>query len=186
MTEQDPTRFDLVAALKGRTYPEDTVTIFLDEAKMYEYAKASRDADHDPMNEEKQELAKKIFNDFKEIAITVTLKSAPRHVVKAVEEEIEEKYPSKFSAFGILEPNAAREEEFNLRLWSIYIQRMELSDGTFSVPSPEEIATFRDAAPQVALEVVAKAIDDLFEVTKSGYEQIVKDPDFLSQRSRTE
>lgn len=185
MTQQDPKRFDLIAALEGRTYPEDSVYIFLDEAQMYAYAKARRDADLDPSNEAKEAVADEIYKAFEDLAIEVSIRGVPRYKIVEIADQIEEEFPTKTNAFGQPVPNRTAEDQFNLRTWALYITKMALSDGSFSVPGPEEIEAFRRTAPSASLDAVGTAINEMSKLTQSGYEQIVQDPDFLSRHSRT-
>ena len=182
----DAKRFDLIAALEGRSYPEDTVTIFLDEALMYEYSKAKYDADRDPANEEKQETLKTLMALIKDLSFKVHLRGVPRFRIVELSESVAKDFPVKTNAFGnqIADPKA--NEVFTLGAWALHITGFEPAGAERFVPTSQELESFRRLAPAAALEEVGSAIDRLSQGARSGYEQIVMDPDFLSQPSPTE
>lgn len=180
----EPKRFDLKAELSGRTFATETVPIFLDENLMYKYAKLSRESDLDPANEEKAKARDELFDTFKGIAIQVTVKSVPQEQEEIIVEEVMKNHPPKY-AFGTQLPDREADAEFNAKMWQLHIAKIEAPDGSSIVPDESDIRALRDSAPRVSLEAIAKAIDDLNENTRSGYETIVKDPDFLSQPSQT-
>lgn len=182
----DPKRFDLKAALANRTFAVDTVPIFLDEQLMYDYNKAAWEADHDPMNKEKAEARDKMLEDFKSIAINVTVRNVPGEQEEAIIEKLIEEYPPQFNMFNQEIPNREANDKMNVQLWALHIAKIEAADGSFTVPDESDIDALRKTAPRAALEVIAKAIKDLNDKTKAGYDTVVKDPNFLSQPSLTE
>lgn len=186
MSEETPMRFDLIAALEGRTVPEEKVPIFLDEALMYEYTRLTRDSDYDPKNEEKARLREETLAKFKDLCVTVTVRGVPEHVVESIRVSVDKEYPPERSAFGVLTPHREADEEFTVRMWQAHVVQMETADGHVLTPGKDDILAFRAGAPRVAQIAVKMAIDKLTEDTIKGYEQIVQDPDFLSRLSPPE
>lgn len=186
MSVEDAKTFDLIAALAGRSVPEEKVPIFLDEALMYEYARLTRDSDYDPKNKEKELLRDETLAKFKDLCVTVTVRGVPEHIIEAVRVSVDKEYPPERNAFGVLTPHRQADEEFTVRMWQAYIPRMETPTGEALTPNRDDILAFRAGAPRVALIAVKMAIDKLTEDTIKGYEQIVQDPDFLSRLSPQE
>ena len=182
----DPLKFDLIAALEGRTYPKKEVPIFLDEQLMFDYVQLCKDADYDPHNKEKADLRDLALAQFKDAAITVTVVGIPTHVVESVRAEVDAEYPPEHNAFGGLKANPAADEEFTLRMWHKHIPQMAVSNGAVLNPTLEDLKAFRLQAPLAAKLALQNAINELTENTLKSYEMIVQDPDFLSQPSQTE
>lgn len=178
----EPKTFNLLAALEGRTYATDTVTVFMDEGLMYAYAKASRDADYDPADKKKEAVVQELLKTFDGIALKFTVRTVPQEQQEVIFEEIEEEFPPQYSPIGLVLPNRKANAEFNARLWALHIVNIEAPDGASMVPSVEDIKALRASAPQVTLEAIAAAIDGLTKQSGSAYEQVVKNPDFLSRR----
>lgn len=175
-------RFDLIAALSGRTYPVEKVPVFLDEALMYEYVKVSKEAEEDPANEAKQVAREKMLEAFKDFAITVTLRGVSRDILEAIEDEILEKYPMEYDVLGRPKPNRERVEEFAVRYWNVFVIKVEAPDGSvLAPPSADDLAYFRKKAPQAAIDAVEDGINTLREGPAAAYEKMVKDPAFLSR-----
>lgn len=174
-------KFNLIAALSGRTHPEVEVPVFLDEALMFEFSKVSRAADEDPVNEDKQLARDKVMDLLKEFMLTVTLRGVDRHVLEAIEEEVLEEFPIKYNMIGEEIPNRHRAEAFASRWWNIYITKIETPDGSVLIPEPEDIKAFRGQAPQAAIDAVEDGINALRNGPAQAYQRMVKDPAFLSQ-----
>ena len=182
----EPKLFDLKAALSGRTFATETVTIFLDEDAMYNYARISQASDLDPASKEKAAERDKLLKFLQAIAIKVTVRSVPQDQEETIVQELVEKYPPRYSAIGSELPDREANAELNAKLWQLHIVKIEAPDGSFIVPNEHDIRALRDSAPRVALETIARAINELNTKVRSGYDTAVQDPDFLSQPSPTE
>ena len=182
----DPKTFTLKDALAGISFPEETVTVFLDAGLMYEYAQAKRDMDYDPANNEKQAKVEELETLFKDIALTVRVKDMPSKIRKDVVKKVRVEYPPTTNMLGMAIDTPEGQEELQVQLWSMYVISITAPDGTVISPDADDIRTLRDNAPDIALNAIKSAIDGLTDITKSGYEQIVKEPGFLSQPSPME
>lgn len=177
----DPKTFDLIAALQGRSYPKETVTIFLDEALMYEYAKATKAADQDPQNKEKAAAVEALSESFKSLALKVTVRGIPSHVHKSIRDTVLAKHPIQYDHFNQPKANPEFSELYDQLLWENQVVQIEAPDGSTLTPTPEDIRAMRREAPETAVNAIVEAINLLSEGAQSGYEQIVQDPSFLSQ-----
>lgn len=181
----DPKTLDLKTVLAGRTYATETVPVFFDEALMYEYAKVAQEADYDPANKEKQRARDEMLKTFEGICFKVTVRSVPLEEEEKIIEKLIEEFPPRFGPFGNELPDREATDKMNVQLWALHVVKVEAPDGSFTVPDESDIQALRKTAPRATLEVIAQAIKDLNEKTRSGYDTIVKDPDFLSRRSLT-
>lgn len=182
---EDAKKFDLIAALEGRSYPEEIVPVILDEDAMYEYAKLAYKSDHDPANKELEKERDELLETFKDVALRVTVRGVPRHVLRSIALSITKDFKTKFNTFGQPEENPEGDEAYAQRLWEAYVVLVEAPGGQTFTPGPEEITALREKMPQPGYEAVEAAINELRGGTKSGYEQIVTELPFLSQPSVT-
>lgn len=181
----DPKTFSLKQALAGISFPEETVTVFLNAKQMYLYSKAKREWDYDPASDEKRQVVEAYESAFENEALKVTVRDIPVSTRKAVLKKVREEFPPKENAFGMLMDTPEGRDELDNRLWALYIVSVEMGGERLTL-EPDDIKTLRNEAPDVALGAIAGAINELTEGAKSGYEQIVQEPAFLSQPSLTE
>lgn len=180
---EDPKTFDLMAALQGRSYPEDTVVVFLDEGAMYSYSRASEMAERDPANKALQKSVDGILKEMKDLAYKVHLKGVPREVRVALYKQTVEDFPLKKDSLGNIQENLDFEEAFNQGEWELYVVGIEAPDGSKASLNSDVIKAFRGTAPQASVEAVNVAIAGLRDGAVSGYEQTVQGLNFLSQPS---
>lgn len=185
MTEETPSpkTFDLAAALAGRTFPEIIVPVFLDEALQFELSRLDK-AISNATAEEVGALEEKRSEHlavFKEFALKVLVKGAPRHLRKATVEKITQDFPAKKDAFGRIEADPAADDAFATATWLLHVQRIDAPDGSVLIPTEEDIINFRNNAPDASITAVELAISELTSGAKAGYESAIQDLDFLSQ-----
>lgn len=184
MTEPNPMTTTLSDILTGATFPEETITVFLDADAMYTYAKATRNRDTDlAKREEWEAVVEAIEEELADKAIKVTIRDIPLSVRKNVVKSVRKEY-KPIEIAGRKVDTEKGLEEINTRLWALYITKIEAKGQVFH-PTLEDIRTLQDSAPDVALGAIAQAIDNLTETTTSGYSQAVS-LDFLSQPSQTD
>ncbi len=179
----DPKRFDLIAAIQGRTYPKEDVLVFLDEALAYEYSKAILDHDHDPNNAEKAARRDAIQAELESAALTVTVQGLPPERHEAIRKEAFEKFPMKRNAFGQEEVDRRAAEFVGRQTWMESIVLIATSDGQSMVPSPEELEALEKMAPEASVNAIHMAIVRLQEGAARGYINAVQEHSFLSQPS---
>lgn len=179
----NPKTFDLAAALAGRTFPEITVPVFLDEAMQFELSRLDK-AISTATTEEAVKLEKErkeLLTTFKEFALKVKVKGAPRHLRKATLDKVLADFPTDRDAFGRVKPNPEGDEAFATATWLLHVVEITAPDGSVLNPSEEDIINFRNNAPDAAIFAVESAIGELTSGSKAGYEAAVQDLDFLSQ-----
>lgn len=186
MTDETPTpkTFDLAGALSGRTFPEITVPVFLDEAMQFDLSRLDKEIARTVEPEKVAALEKErseLLTTFKEFALKVLVKGAPRHLRKATVEKITKDFPAKKDAFGRIEADPAADDAFATATWLLHVQRIDAPDGSVLIPTEEDIINFRNNAPDASITAVELAISELTSGAKAGYESAVQDLDFLSQ-----
>lgn len=187
-----PETFDLIGAIEGTTYPEADVR-FLFDAKAAN-ALAALDS------ELKKNLAlgrtdeynaiEPVFFDaienLKAATFTVTVRSTPRKVRKAVLAEADAKYPVQRNALtGVEEPNFEKQEFLNVLTWRAHIVKFTDPGGKV-VQGPLDRALVEkllDEAPDASIAAVSEKIDELQNGAAAGYGMAVRNLDFSSERS---
>lgn len=178
---EEPKRFDLMAALAGRTYPEKKVTVFLDEALMYLRNEVEEAHLHDPANKDLEALVEKTREELAPLALTVTVKGAPPHLLKSLIKSVNDDFPPKKNAFGGVELPDGYGDAFDQRMWELLVVNISDAEGNGSTPSPEEIEEFRKVAPAASIKAVDDAIEELSDNSRTGYHLAIQDLGFLSQ-----
>ena len=182
---EDAKKFDLIAALNGRSYPEIPVPLILAEEAMLELATANLAALQNPADKKLEKARMEILETFKDICLKVTVKGVPRHVLRSIALSVTKDYKPKKNNFGVPEDNPEADDAFAQRLWEAHVVEVEAPGGQKFTPGPEEITALREKSPQPAYEAIEAAINELRAGPQSGYEQIVTELPFLSQPSAT-
>ncbi|QAU07380.1 tail assembly chaperone [Microbacterium phage Platte] len=185
-----PADFDMFAALEGVEYPEDEVTVALNERAAHQLAALMREIreynlDHpDPDPEKLAEFRKKaesIKEVIKKSRITFYLKGVPDDLLSNAAEIAEKKFEDKkktvTDAQGIPQSVLPQAEKMNFMrymnavVYSMHIQKfVRHSDGAVRVsPSADEIAAFMDKAPEAAKGRLVAKIQEL-RVKAAEYE----------------
>lgn len=182
----NPKTFDLGEFLAGRSYPEKTVNIYLDEAAGLAINETNKELDTlsrlgkvDEYNELEKKLAS-LIESLDERKMQVTVRGVPRKLVKDIITKIEAEYPSKRDAFGRDEQNSEADEALSCLLWSAHIVQIVAPDGSTVTPSEADIVALRDLAPQADLRAIQKGIDEVNSAS-DGFEVAARSVDFLSK-----
>lgn len=183
-TTEEAKRFDLMAALEGRTYPEDEVVVFMDEGKLYEYNKVSEEYNHSPGDTELEAKRDALAAELTQVAFIVTVRGVSRearlNMIKAVQKE----FPMKKDAFNNPKDNPEADDLLAEKFWQAHVIALTGPDGSTAVPSPEEVAALRTQAPQTAWSMIEGAINELSNGTAAGYQTLYQELPFLSQPSQ--
>jgi hypothetical protein len=190
MDEPNPATFDLAAVFANRSFAKDVITVFFDEETAYEYHKLTREAviaarseDEDDRKriekrrEELQERANKVRYD-------LHLTGVSRQDKKNLLDEVLEKYPLEYDTWGRIKPNEDADEMNTDGLWLLHIEKIADPSGAEKKPELEDIKLIRQFAPDAELKRISDAIRDLADGSKSGFESIVQEHDFLSRASQ--
>lgn len=187
MTEApSPKTFDLGEFLAGRSYPEKTVSIYLDEAAGLTLLEMNKELDRlstlkdtkafEALDKAQQNLIKSLD----ERKIQVTVRGLPRKLVKDIVAKVEAEYPTKRNAFGQEELNPDGNEALSSLIWAAHITQIVSPDGSTITPSEDDIKALRDLAPQADLRAIQKAIDEV-NGASDGFEIASRSVDFLSK-----
>ena len=186
----DHKTFDLFDALTGISYPEDTVEVFFSEDLMYRINKTEKKIDElllrgdteqaDALDAKLDELRKAAES----VKYVFTIRSTPRELTRDIFNAVQEEFPDTQDFIGRKIENPARGEEFSIRHWALHIVKIVNPEGAVLGPIDEAMArALRGKLPTPAQERIAKAIDDMYNGAKAGYESLIKDEDFLSDAS---
>lgn len=190
-----PQTFDLIGAIEGTTFPQAEVPFLFDaeaanavgnmKSELHRLAMLGRTDEHDAL----EEVYFNALEALKAITFRVTVKSVPRKVKKAVLAEADAKYPSEFNPLtGVEKQNFDKLEFYNLLNWRAHIVKFEDPSGKV-VEGPLDkdlVEKLLDNAPEASIAAVSAAIEELETGAKSGYEEAVRNLDFLSQPSPEE
>lgn len=177
---EDPKRFDLFAALQGRTYPTEEVTLIMDEAGMYAYNKICDLADHSPNDDDLKKARDEFLGELKEMSLKVTVRGISREARLAIVHKVMEKHPTKRDGFGNPKPNEDADEMLAQKYWESYIVQITDPSGVSMVPNSKEVEALRKQTPLPVFIAIETAINNLAEGSNSGYQQLIQDPAFLS------
>lgn len=185
-----PADFNMFDALEGVEYPEDEVTVALNERAAHQLAALMREVqeyrlDHPDPEQEKldefHERAEKIKKVIKDSRITFYLKGVPDDLLSKTADIAEEKFKDKrrtiTDAEGIPQSVLPQGEKVNFIrymnavTYSMFIQRfVRHSDGAVrTTPNADEIAAFLDRAPEAAKGKLVAKIQEL-RVKSEDYE----------------
>ena len=178
--------FDLGEFLAGRSYPEKTVNIYLDEAaglainetneQLNVLSGLGRADEYDEREKKLQELIVSLD----ERKMQVTVRGVPRKLVKDIIAKINADYPPKKDMLGREESNAEADEALTNLLWSAQIVKIVSPDGAVITPSEADIEALRDLAPSADLRAIQRAIDEVNSAS-DGFEVAARSVDFLSK-----
>lgn len=188
-----PADFDMFDMLEGVEYPEDEVTVALNEKAAHKLAALTREIeryrldhpDRSTMDEDKLADFEKNLAALKESIrksrITFYLKGVPDDLLSSAGDIAEEKFNDKkktiADAQGIPQSVLPQAEKMNFMrymnavTYSMFIQKVLYhSNGAVrTTPSPDEIAAFMDKAPGAAKGILVSKIQEL-RVKSEEYE----------------
>lgn len=184
--ELDAKSVSIADVLSGRSYPTETVEVYMDEGVAYEISKVNAEiAIATKKSEDTADLEKRLEDLVKkgsESRLTFHLRGISRHdrqnIVKAVMEE----HPQKTDFLGRPEPDLDADEMYTNLTWAALTEKIEVSAGVVEPVGTDDINLLRANLPDGALETIAKAVSALTEGAKSGFETLAQEHGFLSQR----
>lgn len=190
MTEAlDPKTFDVAEMFSGVSYPTDVVSFYTDSKIAYEFNKLSKEAaDAVVRKDEKagaeivarqEALVKKAESNRYEFHLRGQSRDNRQAVLNAVRAE----FPAEKDFLGreTIDPEA--DEVYVNRIWALHIEKIVRPDGAILLSDEAAIKIIRGNAPDSELAKVEKAIQELTEGAKSGFESLAQEHDFLSSAS---
>lgn len=189
-----PETFDLGAFLSGRTYPEDIVTVYLDEQAISRIQglvdlRNEMELEDEPDTAEIAKIqglidqARKAAEDS---ALQLTIRGISNRRRQTLLRQVTTEYPLSPKAFrsGVDPKDHDRNEATVLALWQAHIVRIENSRGqVLENIQPEFLTELYEESPDAAVARITQAIQDLQNDQASKFESYVKEPDFLSRPS---
>jgi hypothetical protein len=186
-----PDTFNFLDVLSERSFPKETVSIYLNAQAAHE-ANRARKAYADAENKASETEAKKLFKKYQDLVKASEYKFHLTGValerIEELQEIAKEKYPvemrNRKTASGSLEqyevPNPLRDEYLSfLTLW-VHVEAIEAPDGRIqTAPDADTIIKFIKTAPSSQVERFANAIRDI-QITSNAFENAIDD-DFLAK-----
>lgn len=186
----NPKTLDLGAVLAGVAYPKDVVSVYLREDVAYELNKVNEAINRAQLLGEKETLEAlekerdKLIEIGQASRLEFHLTGVSRKVRQAVVDKVDAEFPPEFNLLGQRMPNSKADDMHANHMWSVHVEKIVAPDGSESIaPSPENIAQFREAAPDLAIRAVEAGIKQFTDGAKSGFESLAQEHAFLSQPS---
>lgn len=186
-----PDTFNFLDVLAERSFPKNTVSVYLDEASAYKMRDAKAKLRLAETDAEKKKIAKEIEalrSEINKSEYKFYLAGVSFERIESLIDLAKEKFPietkTRKTASGALEqyevPNAQREEYLGfLTLW-VHVESIEAPDGRSQVsPDIDTIIGFIKKAPQSQVERFANACREL-QVSSYEFEEAIDD-DFLAK-----
>lgn len=182
--------FDLIEALQGINYPEDSVEVFLDDNLMYLRNKAEKElrkAEILNQKDQVEEISKRLeelLDAASVVKFTFHVRAISRRDHQSLSKEVLKQYPVEKDFLGREESNPDREDLYAEKTWAAHIVKIVNPAGAVQNGiTPEEARAFIAQAPRSATEAVQAKIEALYEGSKEGYESLIKETNFLSDAS---
>lgn len=185
--------FNILDALEGVTYPTDTVPVSFDAKLMHLIADTDKEiADlvllkrHDEAEQLQRELDN-LKEQAKETFFTFEIRAVDRGLLRAQEAKALKKYPEEKDIFNRVERDRQREEYSEILYLSLHVISVTSPSGAKQLLFDEETARqFVAKAPAASVNALMTRIQELYQGSNKGYEDSIKDLDFLSGASRGE
>jgi len=179
--------FNLLDMLAGRTYPEDTVDVFLDAKTAYLIAKSNEEVGRlraNKQNDEAQELEKAVealVEESSKAKLTLHIRAIPMEVREALLKKAFEEFPEERDFVGRVRESRERDKHYTRLLWEAHILSVETAQGTDHDITLEKVSAMRKGGiPEQGVDDIASAIKDLYAGTAAGFEQAAQETAFSS------
>lgn len=187
-----PGTFSLLERLQGRSYPKETVEVYLDEAAGYEIEKAElRYVRTDPADAEAIAAVEAEIEELRERAkasrLTFHLEGISSEEYDSVVDAAQEQFPMEYhesrnpltmALERTPKDNEDRETFFRVHLWAKFIRRVEDAEGNADTEiTPELIAQVHNLLPLAGMARLHDAIQKLRMVT--NWMDEIQGADFL-------
>lgn len=182
--------FDISEMFAGISYPATVVPFYTNQGVAYEFNKLAEEAIEAVRN--KDEAAAKEIEKRREALIKkaesnryeIHLRGQSRDNRDAVLESVRAKFPVERDFMGREIPNDEADILYVNKYWALHIEKIVRPDGAVIVaPDEAAIKIIRGNSPDSEIAKVEKAIQELTEGTKSGFESLAQEHDFLSSAS---
>lgn len=180
--------FSFVDFIQGRGYPRDEVVLNMDEATAYKIQKLEKQKKDDSSLDEsaldridaeiaslREVLAKSALT-FKVVGLSTENRE---ELLENAREQVKPEYESNRNFITgqvekIEKESPVRDRLYTNLLWKAQIEQIVAPNGAVTVPTLEDIETFRNKAPQSQQMKLARALSDL-AVASEAFEAGVSD-----------
>lgn len=188
MTEDiTPHNVDLADILSGVSLPTDKVDIYLNAQGAHQIAelnelirRAEIKGDDTSDMEATLEKVKQAVADSRR---TIELQGISAREREAALDKVVSEHPVEYDLLGRPKQDLVADRELTATMWALHIKQIIMPNGgVLTAPTVEMVKTFRDSIPDHARDAITEAINALAKKTSEGFESMVQDHDFLSQR----
>lgn len=197
MENPTPATFDLASMFAGVSFPEETVDVFTDAGVAYNYSRLAEEAVRAVTREDAEAALadiearqKALVESAEKHRYEIHLRGVMQDVLDALTTKAATEFPPKKSAPQIpgfpaqVEYSDEFYESLDLNMWYTIIQKIVAPNGAEVIkPDLEFVAGLKAKLPLSERSKVNQAIRGFAEKSKSGFESIVQERDFLSKAS---
>lgn len=182
---------DIAEMFAGVSFPSDVVTIYTDAGIAYEFNKLSAES-VEAVKEKDEEKARDIAQRREDLVKKAAahryefhLRGQSKDNRKAILDRVREEFPPEVDPiFGREKIDPKADEVYANRFWALHVERIEGPNGfRIAPPTEADIKIFRGQAPDSETEKIERAIQELSQGAKSGFESLAREHDFLSSAS---
>lgn len=182
--------FDVADMFAGISYPATVVPFYTNQGVAYEFNKLAEEAIEAVRNKDEtaaKEIAKRreaLVKKAESNRYEIHLRGQSRDNRDAVLETVRAKFPVERDFMGREIPNDEADILYVNKYWALHIEKIVRPDGAVII-APDEAAVkiIRGNSPDSEIAKVEKAIQELTEGAKSGFESLAQEHDFLSSAS---
>lgn len=181
--------FDVADMFVGALYPTDVVPFYTNPDVAYKFHKLSEDATRAVQTKD-EELAKEVegsrealIRQSEKFRYEIHVRGTSRDNRRRVMEGVEEEFPSETDFLNRVKPNPEADETYANRMWALHIEKIVRPDGAILLADEATVRVIRGNSPDSEIEKVERAIQELSEGAKSGFESLAQEHDFLSSAS---
>lgn len=176
--------FNITEFAKGRAYPEDSVTAFLDVQAAYDLSKLNEQMrvltdpeELEPLEKTAQELAQRVSDS----KVVFFMRGVNQATIEKATLECEKKYPPKTNALGQVEPNIEWVNEWTAMLVASNLVKTENAVGEVDERqfSTSDVVELRHHLPKEVWEMLVDKMQKLTLAT--AYFEGLTDAGFLQK-----
>lgn len=182
--------FDVADMFAGISYPTEEIPFYTNAGIAYEFNSLAEQA-LDAVQRKDETAAKavekrreELLKESERFRFTFHLRGRSRDDRNAVTDSVNAEFPpNEPDIFGRQKPNPEAEVAFVNRYWALHVEKIVRGDGAVLLADEATIRAIRGQSPDSEVEKVEKAIQELSQGAKSGFEALAQEHDFLSSAS---
>ena len=176
--------FNITDFAKGRAYPQDTVTVYVDVDSAYELSKINEQIADAGLDETEkiaslEEKAKELADKIVKSRLIFHMRGVNQEIIENITKKCNEVFPPQKNAYGQEESSTEWMQEWTCSLVAANIVKIENADGEFDerVFSSKDVNEFRKYLPREVWELI---VDKMQKLTlASAYFKGLTDAGFL-------